>query len=59
MNCEVLGHLREARALLNDEIKEGKGSREISIICTKIDEAILWRCEDLRKKQPVENLEKK
>lgn len=49
---EVLGKLREAKALLNDEARTGGGSRELSIVITKIDEALLWRCEDSRLKQP-------
>ena len=53
MNDEVLGHLREARAKLNDEKAAGKNSRELSIVVTEIETAILWRQEDLRLKQPV------
>ena len=34
MNDDVLGHLREAKAILNDEIKEGKGSREVALVIT-------------------------
>lgn len=52
MNDEVLGHLREARALLNDEKNAGGNSRELSVTITKIDTAILWRQEDLRLKTP-------
>jgi hypothetical protein len=55
MNDDVLGHLREARALLNDEMKEGKGNREVSLVITKIDEALLWRQEVLRMREPVQN----
>lgn len=55
MNDDVLGHLREAKALLNDEQKEGKGSRETALVITKIDEALLWRQENLRLRQPIEN----
>jgi len=55
MNDDVLGHLSLARALLNDELKEGKGSRETALVITKIDEALLWRQENLRLRQPVEN----
>lgn len=55
MNDDVLGHLREARALLNDETKEGKGSREVALVITKIDEALLWRQEVLRMRVPVVN----
>lgn len=55
MNDLVLGHLREARALLFDEKQAGKGSRELSIVVTEIDTAILWRQEDLRLKTPLVN----
>jgi hypothetical protein len=55
MNDDVLGHLREARAILNDETKEGNGSREVAIVITKIDEALLWRQEVNRLRQPNEN----
>lgn len=54
----VLGKLREARALLKDENDAGNGSRELSLTITKIDEALLWRQEDLRLKAPAENYEK-
>ena len=67
MNDDILAHLREARALCKDEeqetiTKEGssfgnfsKRSRELALVITKIDEAILWRQEDLRLKQPPIN----
>jgi hypothetical protein len=55
MHDDVLGHLREARAILNDETKEGKGSREVALVITKIDEALLWRQEVLRLRQPIKN----
>ncbi|MDP1814403.1 MAG: hypothetical protein Q8K92_08140 [Leadbetterella sp.] len=55
MNDDVLGHLREARALLNDETKEGKGGREVAMVITKIDEALLWRQEVLRMREPIVN----
>ena len=52
---DVLGHLREARAILNDESKAGKGSREVALVITKIDEAILWRQEVLKQREPILN----
>ncbi len=55
MNDEVLGKLREARALLNDESEGGLSSRELSVAVTHIETAILWRQEDLRLKQPPIN----
>lgn len=59
MDDKVLGHLREARAILNDETKAGQGSRESSLAITKIDEAILWRQEGLRMRTEPINTEKK
>lgn len=50
MNDEVLGKLREAKALLDDERKAGKNSRELSVTITEIDSAILWRQYDLQLK---------
>ena len=58
MNDKVLGHLREARAILNDEAKAGQGSRESAITIRKIDEAILWRQESLRLRTEPINTEK-
>jgi hypothetical protein len=55
MNDDVLGKLREARCLLLEERDSGKPSRELSIVLTEIDTAILWRQEDLRLKLPVLN----
>lgn len=55
MNDNVLGFLREARAALLEERDNGKNSRELSVTLTEIDTAILWRQEDLRLKQPIEN----
>lgn len=57
MSDEVLGKLREARALLLEEKEEGGSSRELSIALTEIDTAILWRQEDLRLKKAPVNLE--
>jgi len=53
---EVLGKLREARALLLIERDSGKSSRELAVALTEIDTAILWRQEDLRLKTPPVNL---
>jgi hypothetical protein len=56
MNDNLLGFLQEARAAALVE-NEGKAtrSRELSLVLTKIDEAILWRQEDLRLKAPAKN----
>lgn len=49
---DILGFLREARAAaLEDTAK----SRELSLVLTKIDEAILWRERDLHLKTPPVN----
>lgn len=54
MTDEVLGKLREARALLLEERDGGKNSRELSVCLTEIDTAILWRQHDLQlKAEPV------
>lgn len=56
MNDEVLGKLREARALLLDERSTNHGNtRELSVCLTEIDTAILWRQHDLQMKAPVKN----
>ena len=52
-HCEALGKLREARAILLETEKE---SRELSIVITKIDEAILWRQRDKQLKAPPINI---
>lgn len=57
MNDDVLGHLRQARALLKDEEKAGKGSRETALTITKIDEALHWRQDHLILTTPPQNLE--
>jgi hypothetical protein len=52
----LLGFLQEARAAaLTENEDKARRSRELSLVLTKIDEAILWRQEDLRLKAPVEN----
>ena len=55
MNDDVLGHLREARALLLEERDSGKKSRELSVCLTELETAILWREKDLSLKRPIEN----
>ena len=55
MNDEILGHLRQARAAITEEQDAGKGSRELSLIMTKCEEAILWRQHDLQLKTPIKN----
>lgn len=52
---EVLGKLREAKALMEDERNAGGNSRELSMAITKIDEAVHWRQDDLQKKNPPVN----
>lgn len=53
MRDSILAHLQEARS--EALIDPAKG-RELSLVVTKIEEAILWRQEDLRLKRPAENL---
>ena len=53
-NCEALGMIREARALLKDEAATAN-SRELSMVITKLDEAELWRQRDMQLKAPAEN----
>lgn len=55
---DVLGKLREARALLLEERDRDENSRELSVCLTHIDTSILWRQEDLRLKKPPVNMEK-
>ncbi len=50
-NSDALGMIREARALLRDEQKDN-GSRELSLVITKLDEAELWRQRDMQLKAP-------
>jgi hypothetical protein len=52
--CNALGFIREARALLHDEAKDN-GSRELSMVLTKLDEAELWRQRDMQLKTPIRN----
>jgi len=55
MNDEVLAHLRQARAVALEE-NEGAGrSRELSVVVTNIDNAILWRQFDMQIKAPPIN----
>jgi len=49
--CDGLAHLREARAHLK---KYENSSRELSIVFTKIEEAIMWRQNDMQiKAEPI------
>ena len=50
MDDNVLGKLREAREAICVELeqKHGHGSRELSIVMTHLETAILWREKDLR-----------
>ena len=53
-NCEALGMIREARALLKDEAATAN-SRELAMVITKLDEAELWRQRDMQLKEPIQN----
>lgn len=55
MTDDVLAYLRQARSILLEERDAGKNSRELSIVLTEIDTAILWRQHDLQLKTPVSN----
>lgn len=52
MTDSILAHLQEARA---EALTDAAKSRELSLVVTKIDEAVLWRQEDLRLKRPAEH----
>lgn len=47
MDDNVLAQLRLARAAAIEDLRK---SRELSLVLTKIDEAILWRQQDLQVK---------
>lgn len=49
----IIAFLRDARRLALEEKDSGQNSRELSVVLTHIDSAILWRQEDLRLKNPV------
>ena len=51
MDDEILGHLRMALAACKLELVK---SRELSLVTTKIEEAILWRQLDLQQKSSVD-----
>lgn len=51
MDDKILGHLREARAAIIKK-QESAASRELAIVKTKCEEAILWRQYDLQLKAP-------
>lgn len=53
-NCDALGMIREARAILRDEAKTAN-SRELAMVLTKLDEAELWRQRDMQLKTPTTN----
>lgn len=53
-NCNALGLIREARAMLRDEAKTAN-SRELAMVLTKLDEAELWRQRDMQMKTPPQN----
>lgn len=50
MNDEILGKIREAFALCHDEVENKRGSREIALTITKLEEAVFWRERDLQLK---------
>lgn len=52
---EILGKLREARALLLEACNDKPDSLSCTLTLTKINEAILWRQEDMRLKEPTVN----
>lgn len=52
--CQALGLIREARALLCEE-QATANSRELAMVITKLDEAELWRQRDMQLKTPAEN----
>ena len=49
----IIAFLRDARRLALAEKDSGQNSRELAVVLTHIDSAILWRQEDLRLKNPV------
>ena len=53
-NCDALGLIREARAILKDEAVTAN-SRELSMVITKLDEAELWRQRDMQLKTVANN----
>ena len=53
MQDNVLGFLRQARAELLELKDSGQNSRELSIVLTHVDTAILWKQEDIRLKASV------
>ena len=55
MEDQLTGFLREARALALEQKEQGQNSRELAVVLTHIDTAILWRQEDLRLKTPAIN----
>lgn len=53
MQDNILEFLKKAKAELLEQKDLGLGSRELALVLTHVDTAILWRQEDLRLKTPV------
>lgn len=54
MNDEVLGKLREARALVADEMDSGNRSKLMKYTFQSIYQAVLWREEHVRlQREPI------
>lgn len=49
-NDEVLNLIEQAIGKLEKERNSGKGSKQLSCSITKLEEAKLWRCDDLQEK---------
>lgn len=49
----IIAYLQDARRLTLEQKDAGQNSRELSVVLTHIDTAILWRQEDLRLKAPT------
>ena len=56
MGDEILSKLESVKKLIIEEQKEGEGSRELSLVATKTDEAIMWRLKDLSIKNESEKI---
>jgi hypothetical protein len=54
MTDHIIAFLQDARRLSLEQKDAGQNSRELSIVLTHIDTAILWRQEDLRLKAEKE-----
>lgn len=53
MTDHIIAFLQNARALALEQKDSGQNSRELAVVLTHIDSAILWRQEDLRLKASV------